>query len=183
MKKTNLTVVCTLAAVLAVVPLFAQAPPTPPSANPLTDAIKGGGDRIKDLLLKSAEQMPEADFAFKPTPEVRSFGQLLAHTADANIAICGSVIGEKPATESVEKTALKKADIQKALADSFAVCDKAYASVTDANASQPVGFFGRQIPRLAVLAFNNGHAGEHYGNVVTYLRLKGLVPPSSQPRK
>ena len=183
MKKTNLTLVCTLAAVLAAAPLLAQAPATPASANPLTDAIKDGGNRIKDLLVKSAEQMPETDYAFKPTPEVRSFGQLLAHVADANMAICGSVIGEKPTGEPAEKTALKKAEIQKALADSFAVCDKAYASVTDASASQPVQFFGRQMPRLAVLSFNNGHAFEHYGNVVTYLRLKGLVPPSSQPRK
>ncbi len=182
MKKTKLTVVCTLAAVLAVAPLFAQTPPTQPSANPLTDAIKGGADRVKDMLLKSAEQMPEADYAFKPTPEVRSFGQLLAHVADANNAICGAVIGEKPTVE-VEKTAVKKADIQKALADSFAVCDKAFASVTDANAAQTVSFFGRQMPRLAVLSFNAGHDYEHYGNVVTYLRLKGLVPPSSQPRK
>jgi uncharacterized damage-inducible protein DinB len=180
-KKTNLTVVCALAAVLAVTPLFAQM--TAPSANPLTDAIKSGGDRAKDMLLKSAEQMPEADYAFKPTPEVRSFGQILAHVADANTAICGAVIGEKPGAVSAEKTAVKKADIQKALTDSFAVCDKAFASVTDATAAQPVSFFGRQMPKLAVLAFNVGHDYEHYGNVVTYLRLKGLVPPSSQPKK
>src|SRR5512138_519394 len=181
--KRNLAVLCTLTVALTAAPLLAQmtASPAATSANPLTDAIKSGGDRVKDLLVKSAEQMPEADYAFKPTPEVRSYGQLIAHVADANNAICGAVTGEKPPAESVEKTAVKKADLQKALADSFAVCDKAFASVTDATAAQPVSFFGRQMPRLAVLAFNIGHDYEHYGNVVTYLRLKGLVPPSSQP--
>jgi uncharacterized damage-inducible protein DinB len=166
-----------VALTLVAVPALAQAP-----ANPLTSAFKAAYDRVKGYITKSAEQMPEADYAFKPTPEVRSFGQLIAHIADANNMICGAAAGEKPAGESVEKTKTTKADLQKALADSFAYCDKVYAATTDQSGVQMASFFGGQQPKLAVLAFVSNHDFEHYGNIITYMRLKGLVPPSSQKK-
>jgi uncharacterized damage-inducible protein DinB len=148
--------------------------------SPLVGATKGFGDWIKGNLMKAAEQMPEADYAFKPTPEVRSFGQVLGHAADANYMMCSAVRGEKAPVADVEKTKTTKTDLVKALGDSFAYCDKAYADMTEAKALELMTFFGRQQPRVAVLAFNNSHNYEHYGNIVVYLRLKGLVPPSSQ---
>jgi uncharacterized damage-inducible protein DinB len=175
MMKRNLTVLCTLAAALAVAPVMAETP-----ANPITTATRASFDRVRGYITKAAEQVSDVDYAFKPTPEVRSFGQLIAHVADANFMMCAAVAGEKPAGESIEKTKTAKVDLQKALADSFAYCEKAYAGLTDATGVQTVAFFGGQQPKLGVLSFVNNHGFEHYGNIVTYMRLKGLVPPSSQ---
>ena len=176
--KNRLTVICAAACVafaLVVVPVWAQT-----AANPFTSALKMSYDRIKDYITKSAEQMPEANYAFKPTADVRSFGQLVGHVADANYMMCSAVAGEKPAGESIEKTKTTKADLEKALADSFAYCDKVYAGMNDTAGLQTISFFGGQQPKLAVLSFVSNHGFEHYGNMITYLRLKGLVPPSSQ---
>jgi uncharacterized damage-inducible protein DinB len=168
---------CGIALLSAVAPAMAQT-----STSPLTDASKGAFDRVKGFITKAADQVAEADYAFKPTADVRSFGQLLGHVADANYMMCSAVAGEKapaPAGE-IEKTKTTKADLKKALADSFTYCDKVYAGVTDATGTQTVAFFGGQFPKLAVLGINNNHDYEHYGNIVTYMRLKGMVPPSSQ---
>lgn len=143
-------------------------------------------DVVKGNLIKSAEAVAEADYAFKPTPEVRSFGQLFGHVANANFMICANAAGEpSPATGDAEKLTAK-ADIQKALADSFAYCDTVWASLAEpgreAWGSEPVDLFGMKLTRASALAFNSAHDWEHYGNVVTYMRLKGMVPPSSQGR-
>ena len=122
-------------------------------------------------------------YAFKATPEVRSFGQLFGHIADANYAICAAAAGEKsPAPGSVEKTATAKADLAKALGESFAYCEKVLAATTDANGGAMTELFGMKMARLAWLSFAVSHDFEHYGNIVTYLRLNKMVPPSSQGR-
>lgn len=143
-------------------------------------------DAVKGNLIKSAEAVAEADYAFKPTPEVRSFGQLFGHVANANFMICANVAGEpSPATGDAEKLTAK-ADIQKALADSFAYCDKVWATLGEPGretwGSEPVDLFGMKLTRASALSFNAAHDWEHYGNIVTYMRLKGMVPPSSQGR-
>ena len=155
-------------------------------ANPLTKGAKATYDVIKGYVTKSAAKMPEANWAYKPTPEVRSFGQLIGHIADSNFVICSSAAGEKPPmggfepATSIEKTKSTKADLEKALADSFAYCDKVHAGMTDAGGSQTVKFFSGDMAKLSVLEFNTHHDFEHYGNMVTYMRLKGIVPSSSE---
>ena len=134
---------------------------------------------VKTNLTKSADQMPESNYSFKPTPAVRSFGELIGHVADANYMICSTVKAEKsPATGSFEKAATK-AELVKALNDSFAYCDPIY-QMKDADLSAAAELFGMKMTRLHFAMLNVNHEWEHYGNVVTYLRLKGLVPPSSQ---
>jgi uncharacterized damage-inducible protein DinB len=151
--------------------------------NPLSSSIKMEYGMAKDVIIRSADKVPEADYAFKPTDEVRSFGQLVGHVADAQYLFCSAAMGEKsPATDSVEKTKTAKADLIQALKDAFTYCDKAYDGMTDATAPQMMKFFGRDVPKLGVLAFSNMHDYEHYGNMVTYMRLKKIVPPSSEPR-
>jgi uncharacterized damage-inducible protein DinB len=136
-------------------------------------------ENFRGYLVKAAQQMPEADYAFKPTPEVRSFGELIGHTANANFMFCAAVLGEEsPNTTDYEK-ATSKAEIVQGIEAAFAYCDKAYA-IEDAKAMEEITFFGRKGTRLWVLNFNAMHDAEHYGNVVTYMRLKGMVPPSSQ---
>lgn len=138
---------------------------------------------IKGNVVKAAAKVAEADYAFKPTPEVRSFGELVGHVANANYMICAAAAGEKsPSTSNIEKTVTGKAALEKALAESFAYCDGVFAKMTAATATEEVKFFTGPTPRLGILAFNNMHDMEHYGNMVTYMRLKGLVPPSSEGR-
>jgi uncharacterized damage-inducible protein DinB len=155
-----------------------------PSANPVSDAIRSSWNGVKRNISESAEQMPEANYAFKPVDTVRSFGEILAHVAGANYVFCASAKGEKPpfAEDAFEKSATTKAAIVKAVADSHAYCDGAYTAVTDATAGQMVNnpFGSGQSPRAAQLIGNVGHDNEHYGNLVTYFRLKGMVPPSSK---
>jgi uncharacterized damage-inducible protein DinB len=150
----------------------------------LTAAAKQTFQLAKNNLLKSAEQMSEANYAFKPTPEVRSFGGILGHVASDNFLICSAATGAANPMKDVdiEKTKTTKADLQKALAESFAFCEAQFDALTDAKAAEMTDFFGRQQPRLNVLQFNTAHDFEHYGNLVTYFRLKGMVPPSSQGR-
>jgi len=152
--------------------------------NPLSTAVKGQYGMAKNVIVRSAEKVPAEDYGFKATDEVRSFGQLVAHVADAQYGFCSAVLGEKsPMTASVEKTKTSKADLVQALKDAFAYCDKAYDDMTDASGAQMVKFFGRETPKLGVLTFSNMHDYEHYGNMVTYMRLKKIVPPSSEPKK
>lgn len=134
-------------------------------------------------ILKAAEKMPEEHFSFKPTPDVRSFGQLLGHVADAQYMFCSAVLGEKSPSPGIEKTKTSKADLVQAIKDSTAYCDKAYAGMTDAQAAESIKFFGSERPKLTVLSFNAAHDMEHYGNIVTYMRMKNLVPPSSEGRR
>ena len=151
--------------------------------NPLSANTKGLYSMAKNNVTRAAEKMPEDNFAFKPVPEVRSFGQLLGHIADSNYTFCSAALGEAAPPHAVEKEKTTKADLVQALKESFTYCDKAYDTLTDAAAAQKVKFFGSERPRLGVLDFNVVHDYEHYGNLVTYLRLKGIVPPSSEPRK
>ncbi|MGJ5820112.1 DinB family protein [Paludibaculum fermentans] len=150
--------------------------------NPLSTSTKGLYTMAKGNLVKAAEKMPEEQYAYKPTPDIRSFGQLVGHVADANFMFCSAALGEKAPTSGIEKSQTKKADLVQALQDSFKYCDKAYDTMTDAKGAAKVKFFNSERPALGILDFNVVHDYEHYGNMVTYLRLKGLVPPSSEGR-
>jgi uncharacterized damage-inducible protein DinB len=148
--------------------------------NPATDGSKWTYGMVKGYLIQTAEQVPEADYAFRPTPEVRTLGRILGHVADSNFMMCAAASGMKPPMSDVEKTKTSKADLTAAVKQSFDFCDQAFASMTDAKGAELVKFFGGQRSRLTVLDFNTSHDFEHYGNLVTYMRLKGMVPPSSQ---
>lgn len=152
-------------------------------SDPLSAGNKGIYNIVKNNLVKAAEKMPEENYAFKPAPEVRSFGQLVGHVADAQYSFCSAALGEKSPAPGIEKSKTTKADLVLALNEAFAYCDKAYNGMTDAHAAEMVKFFGREQAKLTVLAFNNAHNDEHYGNIVTYMRMKGLVPPSSESRR
>jgi len=169
-------IVTGLATVVLLTPaLLAQAPTT------MTLATKMQFDEVKGYLSKTAQKVPENLYSFKPTPEVRSFGQIIGHVADANFLICAAAAGEKPPQSGFEKDKTAKADLVKGLNDSIAYCDKVFASMNDQKGLEQVKFFnGNQTPRVAVLAYNNSHCNEHYGNLVTYMRLKGILPPSSE---
>lgn len=148
--------------------------------NPLSTELKQNYDQRKAALLAEADRMSDADYAFKATPEVGTFGSRVAHVADAQMMICSSVKGETKKANTAGKTS--KADIMAALKASFDYCDGAYDSITDATAAQPVAIFGRTQTKLSALWGNVSHDAEMYGYMAVYLRLKGLVPPSSERR-
>jgi uncharacterized damage-inducible protein DinB len=148
----------------------------------MAEVIQTMHGTIRRNLADAAELMPADEYAFKPTPEVRSFGEVLGHVVNANYLFCSQAAGEKfPATQNYEQVK-DKATLLKALRDALAYCDKTYAATTDANFGQLVSLPGprkNQAARGSVLLFNTTHNNEHYGNLVVYMRLKGHVPPST----
>jgi len=149
------------------------------ATDPTTASIKATYDMVKGYITKAAAQVPEDKYKFQATKEVRTMGAVFGHIAESNGGICATASGLKPVAVGAEKLATK-AELQKALADSFAFCDKAFATITAANMNESVTLFGQlKLSRLGAMAFNNSHDFEHYGNIVTYMRLNGMVPPSS----
>jgi uncharacterized damage-inducible protein DinB len=157
---------------------------TASTANPISSGVRTAWDGAKRNLTRSAELMPESDYSFRPVDTVRTFGQILAHVAGANYVFCSAAKGEKSpyAEAAFEKTATTRAQILKVLGESIAYCDAAYAAVDDKRAAEIVDLpFGMgKGARALPLMLNTGHLQEHYGNLVTYFRVKGMVPPSSQ---
>ena len=166
----------TLAAVPVVV-LAQGSAPTP--ANPISDSEKRIYAMLSGVVVAAAEKMPEESYSFKPTPEVRSFGQLVGHLADSNYYFCSSTVGETKASDA-EKSKTKKADLVAALKEAVAYCNKTYAGMTDATGSQMMKLMNQDMAKLTVLAGNFAHNYEHYGNMVTYMRIRGIVPPTSE---
>ena len=166
------------------------------SATPLTAQTKTDpvSQSIRDLwaearrnLIGSTKVMPEDKYGFRPVATVRTFGEILAHVAGANFVFCSAARGDKSphAEDEFEKSAKTRAEIVKAVEDSVAYCDAAYKALTDRTAAETIDgpFGGPKTARAAALMGNTGHVQEHYGNLVTYLRINGLVPPSSAPRQ
>lgn len=185
-----LCLVATAAIVLAQEKPTAAPSQTPPKATAVPqDSTVAGFDKeaygyLKNVLLRSAEKMPEENFNFKPTDSVRSFGQILGHLADSQYYFCSKVRGEQNPAPKIEQTKTSKADLIGALKEAFAYCDKAYDGMTDASAKETVKVFGGEdTPKKDVLTINNMHTIEHYGNLITYLRMKNIVPPSSEPKE
>jgi uncharacterized damage-inducible protein DinB len=167
--------------VLATAAFYAQTPST--TAQPVSSALRQSWEAAKKNIRESAEFMPEANYGFKPVDSVRTFGEILAHLAGANYVFCAAAKGEKAphAEDEFEKSAKTRAAIMKALAESHAYCDAAFQA-DDRKLAETIEMpFGMgKSARAAALIGNVGHLNEHYGNLVTYFRIKGIVPPSSR---
>lgn len=168
-------------ALVVSVPVLAQK--TMPTVGPGAVAtLKANFNYVSNFNVQAAEEVPESEYAFRPTPVVRSFGQIIGHVADANYLICSTVLGKKNPSPGVEKNKKTKADLIAALEASYKYCDAAF-SLPDKESGVEVELFGQKQTRLSALLANVTHNWEHYGNIVTYMRMKGHVPPSSRPRK
>jgi len=150
------------------------------SDNPLSTEVKGAYTNVKNNLLKAADKVSEADYAFKATPDVRAFGALIGHTADSNLRTCSAINGEAKQGGASAKTA--KAELVAALKESFAECDKAFDALTDATATQMISMGRAQASKLGAMWRTVVHDNEMYGTMAVYMRLKGLVPPSTEGR-
>jgi uncharacterized damage-inducible protein DinB len=151
-----------------------------PPANPITTSETALYSFVSGAVVRAAEKMPEENYAYKPTPEVRSFGQLVGHQADEAYFFCSQALGVENPKKGIEKTTTTKTDLVAALKDGVAYCNKALSGMTDAKGSEVVKFFNFDMARLTLLSLNTAHMDEHYGNMVTYMRLKGIVPPTSE---
>jgi uncharacterized damage-inducible protein DinB len=169
--------------VVAALPVGAQSSAAPPRASGPDASAVGVAHELwqtsSGYVLAAAEQMPEARYSYKPSADVRTFGEVVLHVASAHQLLCGIVLGEKE-KDLGKPTA--KADVVAALKASMRYCDRAYA-ISDAQAMTPASVFDQPRTQLYALMANAWHDNEHYGNIVTYMRLQGMVPPSSQPKK
>jgi hypothetical protein len=177
--------------VFAALLLFtAAAPSQPPGGGQggqklgLAASLQRGYANLKMNLTQEAEKMPESDYSFKPgsTADVRPFGQVIAHVAEAQFGQCSTVNGVPNPMQGkrLEQELKTKADIVKALADSFALCDTAFSSTTDENAVQFVKQGQNEVTRAAALYGVIVHGNEIYGTGAVYLRSKNIIPPSTE---
>jgi uncharacterized damage-inducible protein DinB len=165
--------------------LAAAAPAVCAPADRLIADAKADYTQVRDYTIQSAELMPESSYSFRPTPGVRSFGQIIAHVADDQYNLCAPVKHEtrRAAYTEIENTLSTKSDLVSALRKAFEYCDGAYDSLTAANLAEIVPFGKTNRPKLSMLNWNTWHTWEHYGNIVVYLRINKLVPPSGGPLK
>ena len=165
----------------AVVCWLALSAPGAPAqdANPLTAAFLSSLRNVQQNLEESADLMPEEHYSFRPTPEVRPFGEWIEHTALSTYNYCSMIKGEpRPDTAYLEKLKTK-AEISKALKDSLAYCAEAVKGLDDQKALAEVTVGKNKFPRVRPMFALIGSTNSHYGNIVVYLRLKNLVPPST----
>lgn len=142
-------------------------------------AVRTQYEAVRDLVLRTARGVPASVIAYRPTDEVRSFGELLGHVANASFTFCAAALGEdSPASVNYEEVT-DQAGLTAGLEAAFEYCDRAHTELAGPRLMEQVSLFGQQGSRLWVLVFNATHNWEHYGNLVTYMRLNGIVPPSS----
>jgi uncharacterized damage-inducible protein DinB len=155
------------------------APAAAPQSTSLSEGLKRAWAGVKLNVTEAAQKMPEENYSFKPTPEVRSFGEVIGHVVNGNYNYCSRASGEPAPKENFEKKTTK-AELVKALAESFAACDAVINSATDDSLLQKVKVGQNETARGVFVSGVIAHANEHYGNIVSYMRLKGLVPPSTE---
>ena len=178
------TVLTILGLTFAAAPAAAQtSADAAPAADASVAAVRAMWQQMTGYITAAAEQASDSLYAYQPTSEVRTFGQMIGHVAGAQYMFCAAALGEAPREEGdVERTRTTKTELVQALKESTEYCDRAYAQ-TDAATQVPIKLFGADRTRFFALVINATHNSEHYGNLVTYMRLNGLVPPSSQPRQ
>lgn len=161
----------------------------PPAKTP-GDALVAVVNIAKAEFMAAADAMPEDKYAYAPNngefKGVRTFAQQVKHVAAVNYIIGAAVLQEKPPVElggeNGPDSIKTKADIVKFAGDSFDYLLKALASVTEKNELDIVDSFFGKVPRLSIASFGGAHPFDHYGQMVEYLRMNGIVPPASRPR-
>jgi uncharacterized damage-inducible protein DinB len=167
-------------AILLALPALFLLPSTASAQAPAgLDGVRTMHEMVRGYVMATATSTPEELYAYRPTEEVRSLGELLGHIGNASFAFCSTALGEtSPASGNLEEAESKEALVD-GLGSAFEYCDRAYSELTPAQLAEEVTLFGMTGDRMWVLIFNATHNWEHYGNLVTYLRLNGIVPPSS----
>jgi uncharacterized damage-inducible protein DinB len=140
--------------------------------------------RFKELsswLVQTTEQVPDSLYGYKPNPAVRTMAEIMGHVANSHYLFCSAALGESEPAHPDYTTVTTKDSLVAGMRESVAYCERAY-QLSDAEALEATQFFGETRTRLEVLIWNATHDGEHYGNLVVYMRANGMVPPSSQTK-
>ena len=166
---------------IPVLALVLLSPAIAPQEQPLTVHARMLYAGLQNTLIRSAEKMPAEDYAFKPSPALRSYGEVIGDIADWQYDYCSVPLREANPAPAVDRAVASKVDLVTALKDALAYCDRAFSSMTDAAAAEPVDFRGVKIPRLGLLLVHLVHSTEHYASLVPYLRMKNILPPTSEP--
>lgn len=176
----RLAVVALVVGLLAPLPALAQGATATPPQDPALAALRTNWQQVIDNITMAAEELSEADYAYRPVATVRTFGEMIGHIAGSQNLMCAAALGDpQPAEDAVEKSATTKAALVKALKESTAYCARAYA-IPASTSGMAIEMFGAKSTRIGALTLNAVHDGEHYGNIITYMRMKGMVPPSSR---
>ena len=162
----------------AIHPFSLLMPPVPPDI--LVTDTRANYDIAARYLLEAARKMPEEGYAFRPTPAVRSFAQLVGHVAEAQFIACGLTRGEEYRPRNIERDLSTKPELIAALESAVGFCRESWSKLAPGALSDAVSLLGQKRTKLGAMDLATAHAFEHYGNMVTYLRLKGIVPPSSE---
>ena len=160
--------------------LFGQAATPAATANPLSAEVQARYAQVKGFVIKAAEAMPAENYSFKPTPDIRTFARVVNHVTEAQFHSCGALNGATGPAKTVPPETADKATIVEALKASFAECDTAYGALTDAGMTEMVQVGQAKRSRLGIAWGNVSHDNEQYATLALYMRLKGLVPPSSE---
>ena len=148
--------------------------------DPSIAALRSNWQGVIDNITAAATELTEAEYAYRPVATVRTLGELIGHIAGSQNLMCAAALGEpQPAEDAVERAAKTKAALVEALRKSNEYCARAYA-ISGASAGVATELFGSPSTRVGALALNAVHDGEHYGNIITYYRMMGKVPPSSR---
>lgn len=167
-------------AILALTLVAAPSAALAQNPNPLTANAKVQFGALSGFVVRSAEKVPEGLYNFRPVAEVRTMSELFGHVADAMFFMCSTAAGTKPPRTGIEKETAKPLLVA-ALKEGISYCNSVYDGMTDQKGAETVPFVFGPTPRLSVLYFVVSHTYEHYGNLVTYMRLNKIVPPSSEP--
>lgn len=168
------SVFAALVFVAALVPWPAARAQQPPSL--FSDVTRSAWYHINGLVLAAAKKMPDEHYGFRPVKDTRTFGEIIGHLTTEHYAVCGAVTGRRVPVPDFAKVTSKEALVN-ALQDSIALCDMAYGLLTDENAPFRYSVFNTVATRLELLTDTVTHDNEHYGNLATYMRLKGVTPP------
>ena len=167
-------------ALLVGLPANAVAQTAGGSTSAVVGSLKGLHDITVNNIMETATMLDEDIYEYQPTDEVRTTGQILSHIANAQFMFCSTAAGvDNPNDQNYEETATSKADVIAALESGFEFCSGIYDGMSDEAGAEMTNLFGMEMARSAILAFNSTHNYEHYGNLVTYMRINGIVPPSS----
>ena len=167
-------------AIIGAATAAAQAPQGSMSASGPAAEVQRAYNGLKPNILKAANNMPDDSYTYKPTPDIRTFARVVNHITEAQTRACGAVNGSGAPSTTVPPETATKAAIVEALQASFATCDKAFASITDANATEMLPLGQNKRSRLGLLWGTVSHDNEQYATLALYMRLKGLTPPSSE---
>jgi uncharacterized damage-inducible protein DinB len=180
--------ILTLTALLCPVALFAQ-PPFKPSPDPVSDTVRDMLARGSKNLIASAELLPAEKYGYQPTPAQMTFGQLIVHIVQTNVALCSAIAGTPAPLTPDELKKLSGTDAKDVLVGaikrSFDYCTEALAKVHDSELGEEVTMFGRRTgqSRGAAMITIATDWADHYSTAASYLRLNGILPPTAQPKK